>query len=89
MKLTKKFLDYVFQNKLFINPLISDSGEIINILKLGRKNELEGPDYLNAKIEINGTKLKTDIELELNKNDWLRHNHHKNNKAGGYAYINA
>lgn len=52
-------------------------GTPIQILSRGVWNHAEGPDFLDAEIEILGQILSGDIELHLYERDWFNHNHHK------------
>ncbi len=75
---TEFFLEYVLINHLHINPLITDRNESLYLENYGKKNNLEGPDYTEAVAFINKLKIKTDIEIELNRNDWYNHKHYIN-----------
>ncbi len=50
----------------------------IKILSLGIRNKEDGPDYKNARIQINGKFLFGDIEFHLKAKDWYHHFHHIN-----------
>ena len=52
-----------------------DEGNSVNILDPGEWNKGAGPDFLNAKIEINGELRHGDIELDASPEDWERHGH--------------
>lgn len=45
----------------------------VRIADAGEWNRGEGPDFLRAEIELNGRRLRGDIEIDLNAEDWERH----------------
>lgn len=50
----------------------------VKILETGRWNRLPGPDFTHAEIEINGRRMRGDIEIDPNAQDWERHGHGAN-----------
>lgn len=52
-------------------------GNTICIVTKGTRNINEGPDILNAMLQINDKFEIGDIEFHLDAADWYRHNHHK------------
>jgi hypothetical protein len=72
------FLHYVWKYQLFNKEgLRSLENEIIHILKPGSHNRNAGPDFLNAKIEINHQIWAGNVEIHLKSSDWYAH-HHEN-----------
>ena len=53
-------------------------GESISIIHPGIHNHDAGPDFTNAKIELNGVLWHGDIEIHRRSADWFSHNHHAN-----------
>lgn len=47
----------------------------IEILYPGRWNFESGPDFLNAKVKVNGTELSGDVEIHNTPLDWFLHGH--------------
>ena len=45
----------------------------VRIADAGEWNRGEGPDFRRAEIELNGQRLRGDIELDVNAADWERH----------------
>jgi len=80
------FLEYIWSRKLFLNPLNTDDGVQIHIISYGSKNKFEGPDYLRAIIKINDTETVSDMELDVEKVNWIRHGHH-NSKLYQNTYL--
>lgn len=50
----------------------------VNILEPGRWNRMPGPDFTHAEIELNGTRIRGDIEIDPGAQDWERHGHGAN-----------
>jgi len=58
------FLHYVWKYQLFEKErLYSIENEVIHILKPGMHNRNTGPDFLNAKIEINHQSWVGNVEI--------------------------
>lgn len=51
------------------------SGKHIRLSRRGRWNHLDGPDFRDAEIEIDGNIICGDIEIHLYQKDWLAHGH--------------
>jgi Protein of unknown function (DUF2851) len=76
MAMNEEFLIYLWKYGLFDRTsLISDTGEKIEVIKLGERNLNSGPDFINAKIRIGNTLWAGNVELHLNASDWKRHRH--------------
>ncbi|MBI9041708.1 DUF2851 family protein [Lutibacter sp.] len=72
----ENLLHFIWKLKLFsFNNLQSCSGEPIQINSVGIENFNAGPDFLNAKIEINGQLWAGNVEIHLNSSDWYHHQH--------------
>ncbi len=50
----------------------------LSILDKGRWNRCPGPDFTHAEIELNGVRLRGDIELDSRAQDWEAHGHGAN-----------
>ncbi|MEG2236989.1 MAG: DUF2851 family protein [Akkermansia sp.] len=57
---------------------VDDDGSKITILDPGEWNRTAGPDFLGARVEINGVAHHGDIELDPATEDWERHGHGAN-----------
>jgi hypothetical protein len=69
-------LHFVWKYRLFYNDsLVTNTGEKINVISLGEHNFDAGPDFFNAKIEIDGTLWVGNVEIHVNSSDWLKHGH--------------
>lgn len=72
----EEFLHFLWKYQLFSKKqLQTQNKESINVLFNGNLNRLEGPDFLNAKIEINQQVWVGNIELHLKSSDWYLHQH--------------
>ena len=79
--ISEKFLCEIWEKHRFKEPLVTKDGKSIVIVSKGKKNnDLDGPDYLNAKIKIDDKILIGDIEVDTEISNWEKHNHHKNKK---------
>ena len=54
------------------------SGKTLRVLDPGRWNLLEGPDFLEARLELDGQKLVGDVEVHFHTSDWQLHAHGTN-----------
>jgi len=61
--------------KLRINGLVTSKNEPISIVNVGTHNHLSGPDFFNAKLEIEGQLWAGNVEIHLKSSDWYAHNH--------------
>lgn len=62
-------------NKLIGQQLFTTNNEPLLILAPGTHNHLEGPDFFNAKIAIDGQLWAGNIEMHLKGSDWFAHGH--------------
>lgn len=72
----ESFLHFIWQYQYFNKTdLQSVKGELLTILKLGRHNHHEGPDFKDAHIRINGLDWFGSIEIHRKAADWYAHGH--------------
>lgn len=70
------FLYYVWQYKLFSNTsLYTTDGKQILVKKTGTRNRNEGPDFLNAQIQIEHQLWVGNVEMHVKSSDWYLHKH--------------
>ncbi|HRU02165.1 MAG TPA: DUF2851 family protein [Victivallales bacterium] len=75
MRITEKKLQ-IFWKKIKTGTILKTSdGKDIKILSPGNWNFEEGPDFQNAKFEIDGITDSGDVEIHLKSSDWFLHNH--------------
>lgn len=69
-------LQYIWKYRLIPqNGIVTTDGNSLTIVKQGEINAHNGPDFLNAEIEIDGQKWYGHIEIHLNASDWIAHKH--------------
>ena len=51
------------------------NGGTVRVLSTGTWNRTPGPDFRNAKLEVNGTTLRGDVEVHGKTGDWISHGH--------------
>ena len=51
------------------------NGASLRVLSPGRWNRMPGPDFRSAKLELNGTTLRGDVEIHGKTSDWISHGH--------------
>lgn len=74
-------LHYVWMYRKYpINGLVSSSGETINVIASGTHNHLSGPDFFNAKVELNNQLWAGNIEIHIKSSDWYAHKHQEDIK---------
>lgn len=70
------FLHYVWKFKQFdILNIVTTIGESLNIINSGQHNINSGPDFFNAKLEINDQLWAGNVEVHVKSSDWYMHNH--------------
>lgn len=69
-------LHYVWQHRLFpTSPLVTTSGERVEVLDTGLHNTDAGPDFFNAKVRIGAQLWVGNVEIHTRASDWFRHEH--------------
>ena len=76
MTFTEDFLSYVWKHQRFSEiSLQAIKGELVSVVKPGVLNNHDGPDFLQAEIDVDGRKWHGSVELHLKSSDWLKHGH--------------
>lgn len=74
--MTERLLQYIWQFQHYNRAaLTTATGEQLTIIHQGQLNKNQGPDFSNASITIDGTKLFGNIELHIKASDWNKHQH--------------
>ena len=68
--------DFWRNSRYFSRPLLSQSGQTVEVIRRGRYNRDAGPDFRDAVLRLNGTLVQGDIEIHLTARDWYQHGHH-------------
>ncbi len=77
----EQLLHYCWKHKIFpLHQLTTTDGKEIEVLNPGLHNTDAGPDFLDAKIKIDGVVWVGNVEIHMKTSDWFRH-HHENNPA--------
>ncbi len=73
----EKLMQYVWQHRLW-NPMTemhTNDGRRVRVIDSGLLNGDAGPDFFNAKIEIDGKVWAGNVEIHVRASDWHRHGH--------------
>ena len=73
--MTEDFLYYIWQFKLFQNPLKTLQGEEVYVENPGYRNVNAGPDFLNARIKMGDVSWHGNVEIHVKTSDWHLHGH--------------
>ena len=71
----EEILHYKWKFRLFQKDLVTTDGQPIEVIDVGLPNTNEGPDFFNAKIEIEGKVWAGNIEIHRCSEDWYSHKH--------------
>ena len=75
-QLTEDLLQYIWQFQYFNNTgLVTTAGEKLMIIHPGTKNQNQGPDFLAARLTINGVLLSGAVEIHVRSRLWRNHGH--------------
>lgn len=77
--MTEAFLHYLWQFQQFDKSnLQTIPGEKITVLKTGILNTDAGPDFTNARLQINEIEWVGSVEIHIKSSDWQLHKHQHN-----------
>jgi hypothetical protein len=72
------FVQTVWKYQLFNSQhLVSIDGKAIEIIHPGYAHVNAGPDFISAKIKIDGILWAGNVEIHVNAAEWYHHQHHK------------
>ncbi|TVZ51642.1 DUF2851 family protein [Dokdonia sp. Hel_I_53] len=70
------FLHYLWKYKKFaFAKAKTTSNESIHLVSVGQHNNLAGPDFFNASLQIGAQKWAGNVEIHLKSSDWYAHGH--------------
>mgnify|MGYP000229944129 CR=1 FL=1 len=77
------FLHYIWKHQLFSERSLQtiDSKELV-VLSSGMHNHNSGPDFFNAKIEIDNLIWAGNVEIHVKSSDWYLHKHEIDSNYG-------
>ncbi len=74
--MNERLLQYIWSAQHFnTSNLETTSGEPVRVIEPGRLNTNQGPDFLDARIQINNELWIGSVELHIRKADWDQHKH--------------
>lgn len=74
--MTEAFLQYVWRHQMLQGrELTSTDGRALRIIRPGELNRDAGPDFFNARVEIDGVEWAGNIEVHVHTSDWNAHRH--------------
>ncbi|MFD2568211.1 DUF2851 family protein [Pseudotenacibaculum haliotis] len=70
------FLHYLWRYQLFdVSSLKTTNNQPLSIIRSGLHNEDSGPDFLNARIYLEGQMWVGNVEIHIRSSDWYYHQH--------------
>ena len=77
----EQLLHYVWKHKLFpLRELQTTDGLFVEVIDPGLHNHNAGPDFFNAKVNINRTLWVGNVEIHDKSSDWYLHGHDKDSR---------
>ncbi len=77
----ERFLRHIWRKQyLRTLELMTSDGRTLEIITPGIPNADAGPDFLDARIRVDGRILCGDVELHKRNGDWTRHFHSRDNR---------
>lgn len=74
-------MQYVWKHRLWRSEdMVTNTGKKVRVVDPGLLNTDAGPDFFNAKVEIDGHMWVGNVEMHYRATDWKRH-HHDSDKA--------
>lgn len=71
-------MQYVWQHRLWkAGSLITNDHKSVRVIDVGLLNTDAGPDFFNAKVEIDGEMWVGNVEIHYRASDWKRHGHNQ------------
>lgn len=75
----EEVLHYVWKHKILpLKDLKTTDGKSVEVLNPGMLNRDAGPDFIGAKVKIDGLLWAGNVEIHLHTSDWFRHGHDSN-----------
>ncbi len=78
-KLREKVVAHIWADQLIeTGRLATACGKPVTVIAPGWENLAEGPDFRHAILEIDGTRVKGDVEIHTYASHWYQHKHDSN-----------
>ncbi|HVN48239.1 MAG TPA: DUF2851 family protein [Bacteroidota bacterium] len=71
----ERFLRHIWSKQYLKGNLTTADGASLQVMNVGEWNTGGGPDFLHAKIKLNGTTYAGDVEIHRTVFDWIQHRH--------------
>ena len=72
----EQLMQYIWQHRLWRSEdMTTNDGRHVRVIDPGLLNTDAGPDFFNAKVEIDGQLWVGNIEMHVRASDWKRHGH--------------
>ena len=72
----EQLMQYIWQHRLWRSEdMVTNDGRHVRVLDQGLLNSDAGPDFFNAKVEIDGQLWVGNVEMHVRASDWKRHGH--------------
>lgn len=69
-------MQYVWQHRLWRSEdMVTNDGRRVRVIDPGLLNTNAGPDFFNAKVQIDGHTWVGNVEIHVRASDWKRHGH--------------
>lgn len=69
-------MQYIWQHRLYVSEeMTTNDGKRVRVIDPGALNVDSGPDFFNAKVEIDGRMWAGNVEMHVRASDWRRHGH--------------
>ena len=75
--MNEAFLQYIWQHRLLEGPLTTVEGLPVVVERPGELNRDAGPDFIDARITIDGLRWAGNVEIHVRASDWNLHKHSK------------
>ena len=74
----ERLMQYIWRHRLWRSEdMTTNDGRRVRVLDPGLLNTDSGPDFFNAKVEIDGQLWVGNVEIHVRASDWKRHRHHE------------
>ncbi len=77
LRISERLLQRIWERRDYSESRLRTlDGRRIRVLRTGSWNHLEGPDFLDATLEIEGELVRGDVEIHFRSRNWREHGHH-------------
>lgn len=73
--MTEAFLHYLWKYKMLRGELKTTTGQGVTVQRAGEHNHNSGPDFLDARVVIDGMLWAGNVEIHVKASDWNLHRH--------------